>query len=452
MINTNNMISGNYTVNPSNRTDGVLNKVSGEKASQYQNANAFNNVGVICTINNKTALTRFDSVDGTVYQKGASKTTVLKVGSKGSKVKELQKNLTKLGYSTNGTDGIFGKDTKNAVIAFQKAYGLKADGMVGSGTQKAITKALDYQKKGILTEGSRGSKVKELQKNLTKLGYNTKGTDGIFGSGTKKAVIAFQKAHGLTADGIVGEKTKNAIEKALKKKKSGGTTNVNNTSSSTSKEIDKMLNNIKNNKSLGLTKEKKTAMLMAAKRLLKEKYEPAFVAGILGNIMNEGVAGKFESSNYKSNPSAEPEYLRYMDRNCNYRSKFSGKNIQDVGISAAIKLQKQAKASGYTGEFGLGMIQWTGERTEGLLKYYQKYAKSDKPTLNECIKAEVNYMIDELKNNKFSKIYTKWKSGNRTASYAGSLICTEYEKPKDMNIKAKSRANDASKIYNIMMK
>lgn len=38
------------------------------------------------------------------------------------------------------------------------------------------------------------------------------------------------------------------------------------------------------------------------------------------------------------------------------------------------------------------MIQWTGSRTLGLLESYQKYASSDKPTSEECIDAEVNFM------------------------------------------------------------
>ena len=135
-------------------------------------------------------------------------------------------------------------------------------------------------------------------------------------------------------------------------------------------------------------------MLKAAERLLNENYEVEFLAGVLGNIQNEGTPGKFESSNYKSNPSAKPPYLEYMDKHFDYRNKFSGKSIKDVGISAALELAKNAKASGYEGKFGLGMIQWTGSRTLGLLESYQNYASSDKPTSEECIDAEVNFMLE----------------------------------------------------------
>ncbi len=67
----------------------------------------------------------------------------------------------------------------------------------------------------ILKVGNRGPAVTELQKNLTELGYDTKGIDGIFGTGTKNAVLAFQKAYSLSPDGIVGNATKNAIMSAL---------------------------------------------------------------------------------------------------------------------------------------------------------------------------------------------------------------------------------------------
>lgn len=54
--------------------------------------------------------------------------------------------------------------------------------------------------------------VKAVQQELVARGYNTNGIDGIFGSGTKSAVIAFQKAQGLDADGIVGKDTLHKLQ------------------------------------------------------------------------------------------------------------------------------------------------------------------------------------------------------------------------------------------------
>lgn len=69
-----------------------------------------------------------------------------------------------------------------------------------------------------IRKGSKGSLVKELQTDLKALGYDIGkyGVDGDFGSATESAVKAFQKAHGLKQDGIVGEKTWGAIHKDMK--------------------------------------------------------------------------------------------------------------------------------------------------------------------------------------------------------------------------------------------
>ena len=58
-----------------------------------------------------------------------------------------------------------------------------------------------------LRKGARGNITKLMQEKLVSLGYNTNGVDGIFGSGTEKAVIYFQKNNGLVVDGIVGQNT-----------------------------------------------------------------------------------------------------------------------------------------------------------------------------------------------------------------------------------------------------
>lgn len=56
-------------------------------------------------------------------------------------------------------------------------------------------------------KGARGNITRLIQERLNSLGFNCGKVDGIFGAGTYAAVIAFQKAHGLTPDGIVGQNT-----------------------------------------------------------------------------------------------------------------------------------------------------------------------------------------------------------------------------------------------------
>ena len=55
-------------------------------------------------------------------------------GSRGNEVRQIQTKLKQLGYYKNSIDGIYGSDTKKAVISFQKSCGLKADGIAGPKT------------------------------------------------------------------------------------------------------------------------------------------------------------------------------------------------------------------------------------------------------------------------------------------------------------------------------
>ena len=63
----------------------------------------------------------------------------------------------------------------------------------------------------ILRKGSQGDAVKELQERLNKLGYDCGVADGKYGDKTATAVRQFQHAHGLSVDGIAGDKTQAQI-------------------------------------------------------------------------------------------------------------------------------------------------------------------------------------------------------------------------------------------------
>ena len=73
----------------------------------------------------------------------------------------------------------------------------------------------------VLRTGSRGQEVKDVQTRLYQLGYYTDEIDGQFGSATKAAVIEFQKANGLDADGMVGSETKAILFSSRAKPKTG---------------------------------------------------------------------------------------------------------------------------------------------------------------------------------------------------------------------------------------
>lgn len=76
-----------------------------------------------------------------------------------------------------------------------------------SRTDGVAETALNAIEAAVLRQGSTGGEVKEVQRRLKEWGYYSGAVDGIFGAGTKQAVIAFQKKNGLTADGVVGKAT-----------------------------------------------------------------------------------------------------------------------------------------------------------------------------------------------------------------------------------------------------
>ncbi len=69
----------------------------------------------------------------------------------------------------------------------------------------------DVAQAAVLKQGSRVDRVKTVQQKLIRWGYLKGSADGIFGAKTKAAVIAFQKKNGLTADGIIGTRTAQAL-------------------------------------------------------------------------------------------------------------------------------------------------------------------------------------------------------------------------------------------------
>jgi uncharacterized protein YrrD len=151
---------------------------------------------------------------GSYYAPTVPDMPMLYRGCTGDAVKTLQDKLNTLGYNSGNVDGIFGAKTYAAVTAFQKANNLGVDGIVGKltwaklyGVSPAMPVETTVVGRPMVSYGSRGDAVRKLQELLNALGYDCGSVDGIFGSKTKAAVLAFQKANGLAADGIVGPLT-----------------------------------------------------------------------------------------------------------------------------------------------------------------------------------------------------------------------------------------------------
>ncbi len=196
-------------------------------------------------------------------QNGSRNTTptrsLLKTGSQGTEVAELQGILKLLGYYTGSINASFDPPTAIAVGNFQKAAGLPADSIVGSETwnrllppsptvaaaaskpdsfpipssqstpvnstkqpiaaatpaKSAATKPTPSNEATqpesitlpILRIGMQGSAVTGLQERLKALGFLKSSADGVFGAETQAAVKAAQSKLSLTPDGVVGTVT-----------------------------------------------------------------------------------------------------------------------------------------------------------------------------------------------------------------------------------------------------
>lgn len=139
-----------------------------------------------------------DDVVGNFFKKGETSETV----------KSYQQRLIDLGYLSSGfkITGKMDNQTIAAIKAFQEKNDLVADGCLGPTTMSKLdsSSSVSYA----LQVGMKGSKVKDLQTRLYKLGYLSKSQiTGYYGEDTEEAVKAFQRRNGLKDDGQVGSKT-----------------------------------------------------------------------------------------------------------------------------------------------------------------------------------------------------------------------------------------------------
>ncbi|MBR2823827.1 MAG: peptidoglycan-binding protein [Clostridia bacterium] len=139
--------------------------------------------------------------------------SALRVGEEGTAVRNLQYTLYELGYYTGKVDGTYGETTADAVRAFQIQNKLSpVDGVAGSATlarlysPEAVSASAAEVSYESSREGDRGELVAEIQDCLVQMGYLGKVT-GRYDEETTEAIRTFQREHGLTPDGVAGERT-----------------------------------------------------------------------------------------------------------------------------------------------------------------------------------------------------------------------------------------------------
>ncbi|WP_410503805.1 peptidoglycan-binding protein [Leptolyngbya sp. 7M] len=204
---------------------GYFDTSTQEAVSRFQQANGLAADGIVGAATNQ-ALGQVGYGGGGTAETDAGVSPAsgyIQFNDSGNQVTQLQQQLIQLGYYNGEATGVFDSQTQAAVMSFQRDRGLAVDGVVGSMTEAALYQAptqpvaagaaetgtaaytpVSTPNDGLLQLGDVGAEVSDLQTRLQALGYYDGPISGSFGSQTQSALIAFQQAQGLTADGIAG--------------------------------------------------------------------------------------------------------------------------------------------------------------------------------------------------------------------------------------------------------
>ena len=171
--------------------------------------------------------------------------TIGTVAGYNPRVREAQEILRDAGLYSGVVDGVIGAQTRLAIKEIQKKIGLKAHGRIDAVTLLALQRLKELPKPNEAKvqesslpepaekvepqaqdkEAAPAAKIskpvkseigtEQIQKALQTAGFYKGKIDGKLGPQTKKAIKAFQKSQGLKADGIAGQKTREALSKYL---------------------------------------------------------------------------------------------------------------------------------------------------------------------------------------------------------------------------------------------
>ena len=138
--------------------------------------------------------------------------------------------------------------------------------------------------------GSRGDEVRRIQKKLKSLGYYKGAVDGVYGTGTQKAVREFQQNCGIKADGIAGPKTIRYL----------GLEGSQNTSGYSSSDITLLAKLI----AAEARGESYTGQVAVGAVVLNRVSHPSFPDTIAGVIYQKGAFSCINDSNWSVSPNA----------------------------------------------------------------------------------------------------------------------------------------------------
>ena len=232
--------------------------------------------------------------------------------------------------------------------------------------------------------------------------------------------------------------------------------------------IDRMMQNLLSNTSLGLLPLRRNTMVTIGRDLLAHNHEPAFVAGMLANVMGEGDFGQFEVAGSQT-------YLQYVITHHNYITRFSGSHIYNINDRPQDVLNiinnRIASQGDNVNIFGLGALQWTnGSRIRHLVENYVSMSGGHTITRPQVIEAELLTLRQQLSGEgrhtgphpitnawgfNLPNLWKESNSGNlnseAAARNAGETITTRFVRPGSIETAARNRGNNAVEIFRVMM-
>jgi peptidoglycan hydrolase-like protein with peptidoglycan-binding domain len=220
-----NNIANYYPSIPKITEDSVYGEGTRNAVREFQNVfgilsdgivgpSTWSRIGQVCAESGGSSPNAMPPYPGNVIRRGAVGTDVRQIQRCINNVASRYPSIPRI-----TEDRVYGGNTVNAVTAFQRQFGLSADGAVGPVTWARLMqecRSSDTPRPNFpgysISFGDAGNFVTQIQQCLNNISDNYPSVpkltaDGKFGAATRNAVIAFQRQFGLDADGIVGRLT-----------------------------------------------------------------------------------------------------------------------------------------------------------------------------------------------------------------------------------------------------
>ena len=235
--------------------------------------------------------------------------------------------------------------------------------------------------------------------------------------------------------------------------------------------LSNMMENLAQDTSINVeSATRRNSMVTIGQGMLERGFEAAFVAGMLGNVMEEGSIGEFERA------GTQP-YMQYVINYHDYINRFHGRHVYNVDATLQelynIISNRMASAGNNVNLFGLGTMQFTnGSRILHIVENYMLVSGgSGSITREQAAEAEILTLIQQLEgygqhtgpappgiSGWGFNLYEYWISRHASdmntvaaARDAAQLIVHLFLRPGDAAIQAEIRSNNAADIFHVMM-